>query len=97
MFEISFDKIGIDPKIVLGTFCISHPNMKFPEKGHIFYINEGNYNKFPEGVKKFIKYCQEDKDDRPYNSRYFGALVSDFHRNLIKGGLCLYPSILKHP
>lgn len=81
----------------LGTFYLSHPNMKFPEKGHIYSINEGNYNHFPLGVKKFIKYCQEDKDDRPYRSRYIGSLVSDFHRNLIKGGVYLYPSTLKNP
>jgi fructose-1,6-bisphosphatase I len=81
----------------LGTFYLSHPNMKFPKKGHIYSINEGNYNHFPVGVKKFIKYCQEDKDDRPYSSRYIGSLVSDFHRNLIKGGVYLYPSTLKHP
>ncbi|MGB0367016.1 class 1 fructose-bisphosphatase [Winogradskyella sp.] len=81
----------------LGTFYLSHPNMKFPEKGHIYSINEGNYNHFPIGVKKFIKYCQEDKDQRPYSSRYIGSLVSDFHRNLIKGGVYLYPSTLKHP
>ena len=81
----------------LGTFYLSHPNMKFPEKGHIYSINEGNYNHFPIGVKKFIKYCQEGKDDRPYSSRYIGSLVSDFHRNLIKGGVYLYPSTLKHP
>ena len=81
----------------LGTFYLSHPNMKFPERGHIYSINEGNYNHFPVGVKKFIKYCQEDKDDRPYSSRYIGSLVSDFHRNLIKGGVYLYPSTLKNP
>lgn len=81
----------------LGTFYLSHPNMKFPKKGHIYSINEGNYNHFPIGIKKFIKYCQEDKDQRPYRSRYIGSLVSDFHRNLIKGGVYLYPSTLKHP
>lgn len=81
----------------LGTFYLSHPNMKFPEKGHIYSINEGNYNHFPIGIKKFIKYCQEDKDQRPYSSRYIGSLVSDFHRNLIKGGVYLYPSTLKNP
>ena len=81
----------------LGTFYLSHPNMKFPKKGHIYSINEGNYNHFPIGIKKFIKYCQEDKDQRPYSSRYIGSLVSDFHRNLIKGGVYLYPSTLKNP
>jgi len=52
---------------------------------------------FPTGIKKFIKYCQEETDDRPYTSRYIGSLVSDFHRNLIKGGVYLYPPTSKHP
>ncbi len=81
----------------LGVFYLSHPNMRFPEKGTIYSINEGNYVHFPMGIKKYIKYCQEEKDDRPYTSRYIGSLVSDFHRNLIKGGIYLYPPTSKHP
>lgn len=81
----------------LGTFYLSHPNMKFPKEGHIYSINEGNYVHFPSGVKKYIKYCQEDNDNRPYTSRYIGSLVSDFHRNLINGGIYLYPPTSKHP
>ncbi len=81
----------------LGTWYLSHPDMTFPPKGKIYSINEGNYVHFPQGVKKFIKYCQEEKDDRPYTSRYIGSLVSDFHRNMIKGGVYLYPSTSKHP
>ncbi len=81
----------------IGTFYLSHPNMKFPPKGKIYSINEGNYVHFPLGVKKFIKYCQEEEGDRPYTSRYIGSLVSDFHRNLIKGGVYLYPQTSKHP
>ena len=80
----------------LGTFYLSHPNLKFPKYGNIYSINEGNYVHFPEGVKKYIKYCQENIDDRPYNSRYIGSLVSDFHRNLIKGGIYLYPPTSQH-
>lgn len=81
----------LDPSI--GEFCLSHPNMKTPENGKIYSINEGYYLKFPEGVKKYIKYCQEnDKGtSRPYSLRYIGSLVSDFHRNLIKGGIYIYP------
>ncbi|MDL2283321.1 class 1 fructose-bisphosphatase [Odoribacter sp. OttesenSCG-928-G04] len=81
----------LDPSI--GEFCLSHPNMKTPDDGTIYSINEGHYIKFPEGVKKFIKYCQE-KDDatkRPFTSRYIGSLVADFHRNLLKGGIFIYP------
>lgn len=80
----------------LGTFYLSHPKMKFPEVGKIYSINEGNYVHFPDGIKKYIKYCQENIDDRPYISRYIGSLVSDFHRNLIKGGIYLYPPTSQH-
>jgi len=75
----------------IGTFYLSHPNMEFPEAGKIYSVNEGNYVHFPQGVKKYIKYCQEEKEDRPYTSRYIGSLVSDFHRNMIKGGIYMYP------
>jgi len=83
----------------LGVFALSHPNMRFPEKGNIYSINEGNYLKFPMGVKKYLKYCQELQPDegRPYTSRYIGSLVSDFHRNLLKGGIYMYPSYANAP
>jgi len=79
----------------IGTYYLSHPNMQFPDKGYIYSVNEGNYVHFPKGVKEYIKYCQEEKDDRPYTSRYIGSLVSDFHRNMIKGGIYFYPSTSK--
>ena len=75
----------------LGTFYLSHPNMEFPQTGKIYSVNEGNYVHFPQGVKNYIKYCQQEEGDRPYTSRYIGSLVSDFHRNMIKGGIYLYP------
>lgn len=75
----------------IGTFYLSHPNMQFPETGKIYSVNEGNYSHFPQGVKDYIKYCQKEEEDRPYTSRYIGSLVSDFHRNMIKGGIYLYP------
>jgi len=81
----------------IGTFYMSHPNMQFPEIGRIYSINEGNYVHFPQGVKDYLKYCQEEKDNRPYTSRYIGSLVSDFHRNMIKGGIYLYPTSTKNP
>ena len=81
----------------IGTFYLSHPNMKIPQRGSVYSINEGYYSHFYEGVKNYIKYCQEEKDNRPYTSRYIGSLVSDFHRNLIKGGIYLYPSSSKYP
>ncbi len=79
----------------IGTFYLSHPNMKFPETGTIYSVNEGNYTHFPQGVKDYIKYCQMEEGDRPYTSRYIGSLVSDFHRNMIKGGIYMYPKSAK--
>ncbi len=79
----------------LGSWYLSHPDMKFPNTGNIYSINEGNYVHFPQGVKDYIKYCQEEKDDRPYTSRYIGSMVSDIHRNMIKGGIFIYPRSTK--
>lgn len=81
----------------IGSFYLSHPNLTFPEKGKIYSVNEGNYVHFPQGIKDYIKYCQEEKEDRPYTSRYIGSLVSDFHRNMMKGGIYMYPSTAKSP
>lgn len=85
----------LDPSI--GSLYLSHPDMKTPNNGSIYSINEGNYVHFPQGVKDYLKYCQEEKGDRPYTSRYIGSLVSDFHRNLIKGGIYIYPTSTKAP
>ncbi|KAB1069763.1 class 1 fructose-bisphosphatase [Tamlana haliotis] len=81
----------------IGSFYLSHPKMTFPEDGHIYSVNEGNYIHFPQGIKNYIKYCQQEEGDRPYTSRYIGSLVSDFHRNMIKGGIYLYPQSSKNP
>lgn len=87
----------LDPSI--GEFCLSHPDMKCPENGSVYSMNEGNYAQFPDGVKRYIKYCQEEDKatKRPYSSRYIGSLVADFHRNLLKGGIFVYPSTAKAP
>jgi len=87
----------LDPSI--GEFCLSHPDMKIPKDGVIYSINEGYYVHFPDGVKKYIKYCQveDDKTKRPYTSRYIGSMVADIHRNLIKGGIFIYPITANAP
>lgn len=87
----------LDPSI--GEFCLSHPDIRTPTDGHIYSINEGNYVHFPDGVKRYIEYCQEEDiaTGRPYSSRYIGSLVSDFHRNLLKGGIFLYPQTAAAP
>jgi fructose-1,6-bisphosphatase I len=70
-----------------------------PNLGRTYSINEGNYLNFPAGVKQYIKYCQEVDPDshRPYTSRYIGSLVADFHRNMLKGGLYIYPQSNAYP
>lgn len=87
----------LDPSI--GEFCLSHPDIMTPEFGKIYSINEGNYERFPIGVKRYIKYCQErdSRSNRPYTSRYIGSLAADFHRNLLKGGIYIYPPTESHP
>lgn len=82
----------LDPSI--GEFCLSHPNMKMPETGRIYAMNEGNINICEPGLKQYIEtYCQQilPGAERPYSGRYIGSLVADFHRNLIKGGIYIYP------
>ena len=81
----------------IGTFYLSHPKMKCPIDGSIYSVNEGNYVHFPQGVKDYIKYCQLEEENRPYTSRYIGSLASDIHRNMIKGGVYLYPTSSRAP
>jgi fructose-1,6-bisphosphatase I len=73
--------------------------MQMPKEGKTYSINEGNYLHFPDGVKKYIKYCQEEDKatNRPYSSRYIGSGVADIHRNLITGGIYIYPKTTKSP
>lgn len=87
----------LDPSI--GEFCLSHPDMRIPKDGHIYSINEGHYTHFPDGVKKYIKYCQVEDEgtSRPYTSRYIGSMVADLHRNLILGGIFIYPITASAP
>ncbi|MDX9853199.1 MAG: class 1 fructose-bisphosphatase [Tenuifilaceae bacterium] len=87
----------LDPSI--GEFCLSHMGIQTPNNGSIYSINEGNIGKFPNGIKKYIEFCQEaDKEtNRPYSGRYIGSLVADFHRNLLKGGIFIYPQTASAP
>lgn len=97
VYTTGFGVNGFTLNPAIGTFYLSHPALKYPEDGFIYSINEGNYSHFPQGVKNYIKYCQEEEGDRPYTSRYIGSLVSDIHRNMIKGGIYIYPTSSKSP
>jgi fructose-1,6-bisphosphatase I len=81
----------LDPSI--GEFCLSHPNLKIPETGSIYSINEGNLYQCDPGIQSYVNLCKE----RNYSARYIGSLVADFHRNLLKGGIYIYPSTPKSP
>ncbi len=87
----------LDPS--LGEFLLSHPSITIPQRGKIYSCNEGNYRYWSEGVKRYIKYLQEEDPEtqRPYSARYIGSLVADFHRNLLKGGIFMYPADNKDP
>ncbi len=87
----------LDPSI--GEYCLSHPKLKIPKKGKIYSVNEGNLAYCSDAVKNYIAYCKEiDKaTNRPYSARYIGSMVADFHRNMIKGGIFIYPETTKAP
>ncbi|MEM0963869.1 MAG: class 1 fructose-bisphosphatase [Bacteroidota bacterium] len=89
----------LDPSI--GEFLLSHPNIRTPERGQMYSINEGNYNSWDRGLKEYIKWMQteapDDEPARPYTTRYIGSFVADFHRNLMKGGVYIYPANTRNP
>ncbi len=86
----------LDPSV--GEFLLSTENISIPKKSKIYSVNEGNYCKWSDGMKKYINHLKEDDEStgRPYTSRYVGSLVADFHRNLIYGGIFIYPADLKN-
>lgn len=87
----------LDPSI--GEFCLSHPNIKCPEDGKIYSVNHGNFFQFDRSVQEYITTCQQKNKTNggPYTHRYIGSMVSDIHRNLIKGGIFLYPLTADKP
>ncbi|MDX1672985.1 MAG: class 1 fructose-bisphosphatase, partial [Balneolaceae bacterium] len=87
----------LDPSI--GEFILSFDDIKMPEYGTIYSINEGYYNSWDQGLKKYIKYCQveDEETSRPYTARYIGSMVADIHRTLMKGGIFIYPHSSKYP
>jgi fructose-1,6-bisphosphatase I len=87
----------LDPSI--GEFTLSHPNIKCPDAGKIYSVNHGNFFQYDERVKAYIDTCQKKNRDNggPYTQRYIGSMVADVHRNLIKGGIFMYPATVDKP
>ncbi|MFZ4060937.1 MAG: class 1 fructose-bisphosphatase [Bacteroidia bacterium] len=85
----------LDPSI--GEFCLSHENIRIPDTGPYYSINEGNLRDCGQGVQEFIGWCKGEGGGVALSGRYIGSLVADFHRNLIKGGIYLYPTTTKAP
>jgi fructose-1,6-bisphosphatase I len=87
----------LDPSI--GEFTLSHPNIQCPESGKFYSVNHGNFFQYEEPVKKYITECQKKNKTNggPYTQRYVGSMVADIHRNLIKGGIFMYPAVLDKP
>jgi len=87
----------LDPSI--GEYTLSHPDIKCPPSGKIYSVNHGNFFQYDEKVRKYINGCQQKNatNGGPYTQRYIGSMVSDVHRNLIKGGIFMYPAIKDKP
>jgi len=87
----------LDPSI--GEFCLSHPDMKCPENGKFYSVNHGNFFQLEDNVKKYINLCQHKTKELggPYTQRYIGSMVADVHRNLVKGGIFMYPGTTDRP
>jgi fructose-1,6-bisphosphatase I len=83
----------------IGEFTLSHPDIKCPESGKFYSVNHGNFFQYEENVKKYINECQKKTKENggPYTQRYIGSMVADIHRNLIKGGIFMYPAVLDKP
>jgi fructose-1,6-bisphosphatase I len=77
----------------IGEFCLSHRDMRIPENGRIYSINQGNAYRYSKGLQAFLDYCMdyEQHDGKPLTHRYIGSMVADVHRTLLKGGLFMYP------
>jgi fructose-1,6-bisphosphatase I len=87
----------LDPSV--GEFLLSLPEIRIPEEGKIYSVNEGNYYRWDKPTRALIEALKSGKNYRgkPYTSRYVGSLVADFHRNLLYGGIFLYPADSKSP
>lgn len=87
----------LDPSI--GEFLLSHRDIRIPDRCDIYSLNEGNYRKFNPGIKEYLRHIKGKFDPtiKPKSTRYIGSLVADFHRNLLRGGIFIYPGLIDKP
>lgn len=87
----------LDPSI--GEFILSHNDVKIPDFGNIYSVDEGSYNFWEPGLKQYVKFCQEidPETSRPYKARYIGCMAADVHRTLLQGGIFMYPDSTRYP
>ena len=95
--KVSVNGFTLEPSI--GEFCLSHANIKVPENGKIYSLNQGNTLKYSDGMRAYLDYCMDinKEEGRPYSHRYIGSMVADLHRTLIKGGIFIYPADKSSP
>lgn len=99
VYTTGYGVYGFTLEPAIGEFFLSHDNIKIPAKSKIYSINEGNYKYWHPGLKQYIKYLQDEDaaTNRPYSSRYIGSMVADIHRNLLYGGIFMYPADSRNP
>ena len=95
--RIGVNGFTLEPSI--GEFCLSHPDIRIPENGKTYSLNQGNSIKYTDGMRAYLDYCMESnkEEGRPYGHRYIGSMVADLHRTLIKGGIFIYPADKSNP
>lgn len=93
VYTTGFGVNGFTYEPTLGEYFLSHPDLKMPEDGKIFSVNESGLKSFPMNVMNYLQHCKENN----YTGRYIGSLVADFHRNMLKGGIYIYPATSSNP
>ena len=88
---------GFTLDLSIGAFVLSHPDIKMPERGSTYSVNEANADGFPAYCRRYLHWLKSAQDGTVYSSRYIGSLVADFHRTMLKGGIFLYPPTMHYP
>ena len=85
----------LEPSV--GTYILTHENIRIPKQGQYYSINEAYCDKFPEIYLRYLKRLRSGDLGRRYSSRFVGSMVADFHRTLLRGGVFIYPPTTDYP